>query len=151
MSDFRLPLAVSMQKTEAVIIGGGIVAERKAGKLLKAEAVVTVVAPELSGGLKKLWEENRIDWKQKTATPEDLENAWLIVSASGDEAAQQMIAEQKHPWQLVNGADNPSIGNVAFPASFVEDGVQISVSSGSNKPASVKEWKHYLQRLVKKR
>lgn len=151
MSDFLLPLAVSMHKTKAVIIGGGSVAERKAGKLLKAEALVTIVAPELSPGLKKLWEEKKVGWKQKTVEPEDLDNAWLIVSASGDKAAQQMIVRHKHPWQLVNGADNPSIGNVAFPASFMEDGVQISISSGSNKPASVKEWKHYLQRLVKKR
>ncbi|MDZ5783185.1 precorrin-2 dehydrogenase/sirohydrochlorin ferrochelatase family protein [Marinococcus luteus] len=151
MSDFLFPLAVNMDSTEAVIIGGGSVAERKADKLLKANAAVTIVAPELSGGLKKLWKENKIGWKEKTGKPEDLENAWLIVSASGDKSAQQMIARHKHPWQLVNGADNPSIGNVAFPASFIEDGVQISISSGSNKPASVKEWKHYLQRLVKKR
>ncbi|GEK59982.1 bifunctional precorrin-2 dehydrogenase/sirohydrochlorin ferrochelatase [Marinococcus halophilus] len=151
MSDFLLPLTVSLDRVEAVIIGGGNVAERKAGKLLEAKAVVTVVAPELSRELERLWKENRITWKEKTGGPEDLRTAWLIVSASGDKAAQQMIAEHKHPWQLVNGADNPSIGNVAFPASFMEDGVQISVSSGSNKPASVKEWKHYLQRVIKKR
>ncbi|SDW88609.1 uroporphyrin-III C-methyltransferase / precorrin-2 dehydrogenase / sirohydrochlorin ferrochelatase/precorrin-2 dehydrogenase / sirohydrochlorin ferrochelatase [Marinococcus luteus] len=150
MSDFLFPLAVNLDRAEVVIIGGGSVAERKAGKLLEANAAVTIVAPELSGGLKKLWEENKVGWKQKEGEPEDLKNAWLIISASGDKAAQQMIAGHKHPWQLVNGADNPSIGNVAFPASFKEDGVQISVSSGSNKPASVKEWKHYLQRLVKK-
>ena len=44
----HLPLFADLKRRAVLVVGGGVVAERRVGLLLDAHAAVTVLAPELS-------------------------------------------------------------------------------------------------------
>ena len=50
----HLPLFADLKDRAVLVVGGGIVAERRVALLLEAQAAVTVVAPQLSDRLAEL-------------------------------------------------------------------------------------------------
>ncbi|MFB5663331.1 bifunctional precorrin-2 dehydrogenase/sirohydrochlorin ferrochelatase [Alteribacillus sp. HJP-4] len=138
---FDFPVYMTIEKKKAVIIGGGTIALRKAEKLLSAQAEVIVVAPDLHQDLFSLYEKESIVWIKDICRREYFEDAFIIVSASGDKQAQAVIEAAARENQLVNGADNPSIGNIAFPATIESREVHIAVSTNGRNPALAKKLK----------
>ena len=78
----------------AVVVGGGPVAERKARALLRAGARVRVVSPEMTLGLRTLWERGRIEAIQRPYAPGDTSGAMLVVAATGRREVDAAVARQ---------------------------------------------------------
>jgi siroheme synthase-like protein len=55
----HLPLFADLKHRAIVVVGGGIVAERRVTLLLEADAAVTVIAPELTERLAELMADGR--------------------------------------------------------------------------------------------
>ncbi|WP_240374518.1 precorrin-2 dehydrogenase/sirohydrochlorin ferrochelatase family protein [Bacillus piscicola] len=142
---YNFPLFMDLNNKETVVIGGGKIASRKVQKLLAAAADVTVVSPSLHPDLLVLYKEKRIAWIEDCCRPAYLQPAFLIVSASGDAEAQAIIKRTAHAHQLVNGADNPEIGNVAFPAELIEEDCHIAISTNGKNPGRAKALKKQLK------
>ncbi|SFM03846.1 precorrin-2 dehydrogenase/sirohydrochlorin ferrochelatase family protein [Salibacterium qingdaonense] len=142
---FNFPLFLDMAGKPVVVIGGGTIASRKINKLLEAGANIVVVAPGVNAPVRDLYEKGEIHWVKDECRPDYLSSAFLIVSASGDPEARRIIHESVHPHQLVNGADEPQLGNAAFPASFEEEGYHIAVSTEGQSPAAAKSLKQKLR------
>ena len=53
------PLFINLKEKEILVFGGGVIATRRVKALLPYEAVIKVVAPEISEELKQLAEENQ--------------------------------------------------------------------------------------------
>ena len=70
-----LPIFFSVHNRSCVVVGGGDIALRKTTMLLKANAAVTIVAPDLSNGLQELLEANRIQHIQADFKPSQLSDA----------------------------------------------------------------------------
>ncbi|MFB4165566.1 bifunctional precorrin-2 dehydrogenase/sirohydrochlorin ferrochelatase [Alteribacillus sp. JSM 102045] len=145
---FNFPVFIDLESQDVVVVGGGNVANRKVKKLLSASANVTVVAPELHSELKGFYANRKIHWIEEHCKPEHLKSAFMIISASGNEEAQHIINSTVTSHQLVNGADNPSIGNISFPASFEEDDYHIAISTKGKNPSAAKKLKHRLQKWL---
>lgn len=145
---FNFPLFLDIKGKRVVVVGGGNVALRKIEKLLAYSADVTIVSPELHPFLWKEWERGAVQWVRDRLRAEHLSDAFLIISASGSEEAQDIIKNSSRADQLINGADNPQIGNVAFPAIVQEKGIHLAISSGGKDPALVKELRKELERWL---
>ncbi|WP_170031438.1 precorrin-2 dehydrogenase/sirohydrochlorin ferrochelatase family protein [Alteribacillus bidgolensis] len=143
---FNFPVFINLENKDVVVIGGGSVANRKVKKLLSASAKVTVVAPELHSELEPLYTNGKIHWLKESCKPKHLTSAFMVISASGNKEAQHIINSTVAPHQLVNGADNPSIGNIAFPASFEEEDYHIAISTKGKNPSAAKKLKQQLQK-----
>ena len=68
MTDF-LPISLKIAGRPCVVVGGGEVAERKVGQLLRAHAEVHVVAPEICSGLQQLAATGMIYYHPETFSP----------------------------------------------------------------------------------
>ncbi|MDW8258822.1 MAG: NAD(P)-dependent oxidoreductase, partial [Gammaproteobacteria bacterium] len=81
-----MPLFVDLRGRTAVLVGGGIVAQRKLELLLDAGADVTVIAPQLAPSFEAL--RTRPRWRHCARQFEtcDLDDAWLVVAATNDRA-----------------------------------------------------------------
>ncbi|WP_347861133.1 NAD(P)-binding protein [Salimicrobium sp. PL1-032A] len=126
-----LPLTVDIEGREAVVVGGGPVAERRVRTLLEARANLTVVSPELTSSLKEM----DIIWKRKTFDHGDLENAFLVVAATGDDRVDQEVKRAGGDVPLLNVAGHREVGNIQFPASLTRGRLSIAVTTGGASPA----------------
>ncbi len=77
------PAFVALMGRKCAVVGGGRVAERKVKDLLKAEAAVTVISPELTPALKRLKDNGRIAHRARGFKESDLNKAFQMAD-TGD-------------------------------------------------------------------
>ncbi len=97
---------------EVVVVGGGPAALGKIALLRSNEANVTVVAPTAMASIADLAERGLIRWHQRRLRPADLDDCWLVYSATGDDAADAEVVEQAAARQRFC---LPGSGGVAAP------------------------------------
>ncbi len=66
-----LPLFLDIKNKPCLIVGGGIIAERKVSILSRAQAAITIIAPEITAEIKRKLD-NKIVWHEKTFSVDDL-------------------------------------------------------------------------------
>jgi siroheme synthase-like protein len=117
---------------EALIVGGGAVAARKARALLAAGAHVRVIATELGADVRSLAEsQNRLDLEQRPYATGDIGAAQLVIAATSDRAVNRRVADDGHAaHRLVNVADDPSRGNCRTTATHRAGELVIGISAG---------------------
>jgi uroporphyrin-III C-methyltransferase / precorrin-2 dehydrogenase / sirohydrochlorin ferrochelatase len=86
------PLSLDLAGRRVAVVGGGPVAARRARALVSADAEVYVVAPALCEDLADLAQEGRIRWQSRDYVTGDLAGAWLVHSATGDRATDDLVA-----------------------------------------------------------
>ena len=79
-----LPIFIQLQDRRCLVVGGGAVAARKAGRLLRAGARVMVVAPDLCRELRKRRDLGEIQHEARAFARQDLEGVWLCIGATDD-------------------------------------------------------------------
>lgn len=140
------PFFVELKGKRGLIVGGGIVAERKVRKLLPYEPELLVVAPEIDDGIRKLSEEVKEKRTKQEDTPElilserafedaDLEKMDFVIAATSDEALNTRIAklcEEKHI--LVNVVDDKEKCGFLFPSLIREGKLSIGISTEGASP-----------------
>ncbi|MFO0550960.1 MAG: bifunctional precorrin-2 dehydrogenase/sirohydrochlorin ferrochelatase [Polyangiaceae bacterium] len=131
-----LPLFLRLEGRVVVVVGGGVVAERKIGELLETGAVVRVVAPRVTSGLEALAREGRVSWTERTFEEPDVEPAWLVYAATDDPAAQRLIAAACEARQKLLVAIDDIPNATAFSASVIRRApFTIALSSSGEAPA----------------
>ena len=86
------PLTLRIAGRKVVVVGGGHVATRRTHALVDAGAELTIVSPTLSARLAELAEQGRIHWEQRGYQDGDLDGAWLVQTATADEATDDRVA-----------------------------------------------------------
>ncbi|WP_237049248.1 NAD(P)-binding protein [Lentibacillus amyloliquefaciens] len=125
---------IELKEKNAVIVGGGRVAERRANTLLNNGASLTVVSPDAEEGIMQLAEQGKLVWKQKGFAGNDLGHAFLIVVATDDPAVNESVVKAASPDALINHAADSEQGNVQFPSFFRRGHLSISVSTDGASP-----------------
>ena len=86
----ELPLMLHAEAIEALIVGGGAVAARKARALLIAGARVRIVASEISAEVRGLAAEHeRLKLEERPYGRSDIGNAQLVIAATSDRATNR--------------------------------------------------------------
>ncbi len=129
------PVYLSLSRKKCLVVGGGKIAERKVRALLDCDAVVYVVSPQLAPELAKLAGAGVIVHIQRNYTTTDLENAFLVISATNDEKINQRVARDCLERNvLINVVDNPRQCNFIVPAVLRQGSLSISVSTDGKSP-----------------
>jgi uroporphyrin-III C-methyltransferase/precorrin-2 dehydrogenase/sirohydrochlorin ferrochelatase len=77
-------IGISLTNRQVVMVGGGDVAARRIRRFLLEGALVRVVAPELAASTQRLVAESGLEWRARGVLAEDLDDAWLVHTATGD-------------------------------------------------------------------
>ncbi|WP_027410748.1 NAD(P)-binding protein [Anoxybacteroides tepidamans] len=133
------PIMLDVANKQAVVIGGGKVAERKIHGLLEARAVVTVVSPEVTDALYQLAKEGELVWKQKTFSADDISSAFIVIAATNNSDVNEAVAQAATPNQLLNVVDAPEKSNFHVPAIVRQGRLTIAVSTGGASPILAKQ------------
>lgn len=132
----RLPLTLtSLRGGIALVVGGGVVGERKVRSLLAAGAPVRLISPTATEQLQAWAAGRRIAWEQRSFCEGDLDGAGLIFAATNVRAVNGRIAQAARDLGLlVNVADAPAEGNFHSPAVHRAGDLIVSVSTNSGRP-----------------
>lgn len=130
------PLFADLRSRAVLVVGGGAVAERKAERLLAAGAAVTIGAPELNAGLRGKVARGVLRHLPGTFQPHWLDEAWLVVAATGDAQVNRRIAECAGQRRLlVNVVDDAELSSFHVPAVVERAPLVVAISSGGAAPA----------------
>ncbi|MBW4084742.1 bifunctional precorrin-2 dehydrogenase/sirohydrochlorin ferrochelatase [Paenibacillus sp. S150] len=131
------PIMLDLQDRRVVVIGGGAVAERKAGALLEAGAAVVLVSPSLTGTLAALAEAGRLCWVSRRYAPGDLEGAFLVYAASNEAAVNEAVAQEARSLGLpVNVAGRAEAGSFITPGVLRRGRLTVAVSTSGAGPSA---------------
>ncbi|WP_109126797.1 siroheme synthase CysG [Dyella sp. C11] len=138
------PLFADLSGRQVLVVGGGVVGERKAAALLEAGAKVVVGAPELSPALQGWAEAGRVEWWRGTFEDHWLDHAWLVVAATSDASLHRHMAALGEARRIfVNVVDDAETSSFHVPAVIDRSPVVIAISSGGHAPM--------LARLIRER
>lgn len=130
-----LPLFFKLDNRNALLVGGGQVALRKATLMVRAGANVTVVAHKVDPELAELLELNNGQVIVGEYHAELLDDKYLVVAATDDDALNERVhydAVDRH--MPVNVVDNQPLCTFIFPAIVDRSPIVIGVSSGGESP-----------------
>jgi uroporphyrin-III C-methyltransferase/precorrin-2 dehydrogenase/sirohydrochlorin ferrochelatase len=128
-----LPIFIDLRERLVVVVGGGVVAARKAEQVLKAHARVRVVAPELCHELAAFQELGRIEYRPVPFSAPQLEGALLAIAATDDQVVNAAVAASaRERGILVNVVDDGADSDFIFPA--IVDRSPLVVAIGTSAP-----------------
>lgn len=150
MSDNHLFFAcIDLENRPVLVVGGGPVAFEKIEGLLMSRATIRVVAPEICPEVSALVEAGTITWDQRTYEAEDLDDAFLVIAATGDtEVSRSVRADAEERSMLVNVADVKDLCNFILPAVHRNGPIAVAVSTGGASPALAQRLRSEIGTLV---
>jgi len=143
------PIYLDLKGRDALVVGGGAVAEGKALHLVEAGARVTVVSPELSEALRAAADRGEIIHLSRSFADGDLNGAFLVISATDDRKVNEKVAKAAMERKLLcNVVDQPDLCNFITPALVTRGELQISVSTGGGSPTLTQRVKREVAALI---
>ena len=132
----QYPANLVLHGRRVLVVGAGAVAARKVDGLVGCGAQVVVVAPEVGPEIQALAEEGIVELHERAYRPEDLDGAWLAVTATSDRAVNRAVYEDGEARRLwVNAADDPLHCSFTLPSVVRQGPVMVTVATGGHSPA----------------
>ena len=141
-----LPLHFDLKGRPVLVVGGGELARRKVSLLLAAGASITLVAPEISGGLAEMLggSEHRLQYEPYSQA--NLDNVALVVAATDDESVNRQVSVDAQAANVpVNVVDSPELCTVTFPAIVDRDPIVVSIGSAGGAPVLVRHVRELIE------
>lgn len=135
----RFPLFLDLTQKKITVIGGGNIAARRTLILLDFVRQITVIAPEIRPELESLALEARIEVKKRKFEPEDLNDADLVITATGVEEIDNWVwrlCREKHI--PVNVCADQSKCDFFFPGIARKDHLVAGITAGGTDHKLVK-------------
>jgi precorrin-2 dehydrogenase / sirohydrochlorin ferrochelatase len=130
------PVYINLTGKLSIVIGGGSMAEAKVLGLLEADAQVTVIAPEITPGLRELAQNGKIAWQQRAYDEGDLEGAAIAISAADDPALNHRVWDEAQQRRvLINVVDDPPYCDFIAPAIVRRGDITLAISTNGKMPA----------------
>jgi uroporphyrin-III C-methyltransferase/precorrin-2 dehydrogenase/sirohydrochlorin ferrochelatase len=144
-----LPIFYDLSVRPCLVVGAGEIAARKVRQLRKAEATVTVIAPEICKELKELAESKEINYISEKFSEEILSDKMLVIAATNDQEVNRKVSELAKAQNIpVNVVDNPGLCSFIMPSIVDRDPVQIAISTGGASPVLARLLRARLETLI---
>ena len=132
----RYPVALRLAGRRCVVVGGGRIATRKVRALIDVDAQVVVVAPDATDEIRSLATAGAITWVARGFEAQDLDGAWLVVSATDQPDIARAVsaaADARQVWH--NAAELPAVSTWASAKVIRRGDITIGVSTDGQSPA----------------
>lgn len=144
-----LPLFFDLRGKPVLLVGGGAIALRKVRLLIKARAVVQVVAPQVGSELESLVTAAGGKVLREHYREDHLDHAVLVISATDRADINRQVAEDCHRRRLpVNVVDTPKLCSVIMPAIVDRSPLMIGISSGGEAPVLARMVRAQIESLI---
>jgi siroheme synthase-like protein len=143
------PVNLLVRGRRVVVVGAGRIAARKIEPLLEAGAVVQVVSPHACAEVRGWADAGRLVLTERPFEANDLEGAWLAITATDDPAANAAVyaaGEAGRVW--VNSADDPANCSFTLMSLFRRGDLVISVGTGGRSPALAAQLRRRLEEEI---
>jgi siroheme synthase-like protein len=141
------PAFLNLQGKKCLVIGGGKVAARKIKSLMDCGAMITVISPRFHPDIARLAEAGFLQWLQRSCKEGDLEDAFMVISATSNKRVNQRIADEaERRGVLVNVVDDPKRSDFIVPALVRRGRLTIAISTSGMSPALAKKIRTRLEK-----
>lgn len=143
------PIFADLRGRECLVVGGGVMAQRKVTGLLRYGAQVTVVSPALGGQLRRYAAAGKIRHVARRFRPTDLRGMWLVIAAINDERMNAFISREaglRHVF--ANIVDRQALCSFIAPATARRGPLTIAVSTDGASPTVAKQVRDVMVRTV---
>ncbi|HHB3181208.1 TPA: NAD(P)-binding protein [Staphylococcus aureus] len=135
----NMPLMIDLTNKNVVIVGGGVVASRRAQTLNQYVEHMTVISPTITEKLQNMVDNGVVIWKEKEFEPSDIVDAYLVIAATNEPRVNEAVKKALPEHALFNNVGDASNGNVVFPSALQHrDKLTISVSTDGASPKLTK-------------
>ena len=143
------PIFLKLAGRRCLVVGAGTIAEPKIDSLLRAGANLEVVAPEALPSIQSDATANRFTWRPREFSTEDLDDVFLVVTATNVKAVNQAVAQAARERNILcNSVDDPPDCDF-FYASVVRRGdLQIAISTAGKSPALAQRLREEIEALL---
>ena len=146
------PLFHKLENRQVVVVGAGSVALRRIRRLIEAGARVTLISPEALDELAALADEGKLNWKRRAYRPGDIEEADLVLTATGDhELAGEIREEALRLGTFFNSAEDEGLCDFHVPGLVDAGGLKLALSSEGEDPALVAAISRQLESWLEER
>ncbi|MGJ7912393.1 precorrin-2 dehydrogenase/sirohydrochlorin ferrochelatase family protein [Neobacillus sp. LXY-1] len=139
------PIMLQLEGKKVIVVGGGKVAERKVNGLIGSGACIEVISPETTPGLKRLADDGKILWHQRSFLKTDCEGAFLIFAATDHPQINQDVKGSVGPNQLVMLADDHEHSDFHVPSRMQRGRLTIAVSTEGASPILASQIRNQLK------
>ncbi|MEM9726879.1 MAG: siroheme synthase CysG [Pseudomonadota bacterium] len=146
------PMFIDLADRTVAIVGGGEQAAQKARLLLKTEADLALIAPELDDELSGLVRKGRARHVSAVSDRETLSEARIVFVCTGCAGADAAIAaEAKSLGKLVNVVDRPDLCDLITPAIVDRDPLVVAIGTEGAAPVLARQVKTRLEEMLEPR
>jgi siroheme synthase-like protein len=130
------PVNLLVRDRLVVVVGAGRIAARKIEPLLELGARVTVVAPEVGAEVRAWSDEGRLELHERAFRPDDLDGAWLAVTATSTPAVNEAVSRTGEERRIfVNAADDPAHCSFTLMSVIRRADLVVAIGTGGRSPA----------------
>jgi precorrin-2 dehydrogenase/sirohydrochlorin ferrochelatase len=140
------PIFLDLKRKTALVVGGGMVAQRKIETLLEHGAKVHVVARELTPELAGFVAAGTVEHKGEEFHEKHLDKAFMVIAATDDAALNRQVSRSAQgKGLLINAVDQPEDCNFIVPSLLRRGDLRIAVSTCGKSPALAKKVREDLE------
>ena len=141
-----LPIFLKLEGRSCLVVGAGGIGEPKIDSLMKAGAVVRVVAPRATPAVERWASAGEINWFRRPFEPADLNDVFLVVVAtSARDLNERVFLDASRRGILCNVVDDPKHCDFYYPSVVRRGDLQIAVSTGGHSPALAQRLRRELE------
>jgi precorrin-2 dehydrogenase/sirohydrochlorin ferrochelatase len=141
------PILINLKGKKVIVVGGGMVAQRKIETIMEHGAVVHMISRELTPALTKYLEDGKIKVIGNEFKKDYLRGAFLVIAATDDRLLNHRVSENaRELGVLVNAVDQPSDCSFIVPSILRRGDLLIAVSTSGKSPALAKRVREELEK-----
>lgn len=130
-----LPVSLSLEGKQCLVVGGGNVALRKIETLLEYNVALTVVAIQPVEKLKYYADKGKLELQMREYQSPESSRFDIVIAASDSLESNQIVARDCREARVpINAVDNPDLCDFIFPAVLRRDCLTVAVSTDGKAP-----------------
>lgn len=143
------PLFLDLKGRRVLVVGGGVIAERKAELVRESGARICIVAPAITERLEALHAAGEIDVVRRGFEAADVEGARFVIAATDDRGVNREVAAAADSRGIfVNAVDDLELSTSILPAIVDRSPIVVAISTQGTTPALARHIRARIETLV---